>query len=65
MIGAEVLRQTMPANRVSEHPAQRSAIDDAALDAEADDAPAKLVHHDENPMSSQAGRLATKQIAAP
>jgi hypothetical protein len=40
-------------------------VDDAALDAEADDAPAKFVHHDENPMSSQAGRLAAKQIAAP
>jgi hypothetical protein len=48
-----------------EHPAQHCPVDNAALDTEADDAPAKLVHHDQNPMSSQAGRLAMKQIAAP
>jgi hypothetical protein len=44
-----------------EHPAQRRTIDDTALDAEADDAPAKLVHHDQNPMGSHDRRFAQKQ----
>jgi hypothetical protein len=65
MIGAELFRQAVPANRSLEHLAQRRAVDDAAVDAEANDTPAKLIHHHQNPMSSQGGRLATKQVAAP
>jgi hypothetical protein len=35
-------------NRSIEHVAQRHAIHDAAVDAEAHDAPRILVHHDEH-----------------
>ena len=63
MIGAEVVRQAAPANRSLEHPAQRCPVDNAALDTEADDARAKLVHHDQNAMSSQARGTARRQAS--
>src|SRR3954467_13596448 len=53
MIGAQVLRQILAANRSPEHPAQRYSIHDAAIDAKADKSPRKLVHHNENPICSQ------------
>ena len=55
----------MAANGSLEHPAQRHSIHDAAVDAEADDAPSKLIHHHQNPMRSQDSGLAAKQIATP
>lgn len=65
MIRAEVFGQTVPANRSLEHPAQRHSIHDSGVDAKANDATGKLVHHHQNPMRSQGGGLAAKQIAAP
>src|SRR5579863_6036194 len=65
VIRTEVLRKALAANRSLEHPAQRHSIHDAAVDAEADDAPSKLIHHDQNPMRSQGGGLAAKQVATP
>jgi hypothetical protein len=65
VIRTEVLRKAVAANRSLEHPAQHYSIHDAAVDAEADDAPSKLIHHDQNPMRSQGGGLASKQVATP
>ena len=42
MIRAEVFRQTLPANRSTEHPAQRHTVNDAAVDGKAYDATRKL-----------------------
>src|SRR3982751_3677721 len=53
MIGAQVLRQTVPANRSLEHPAQRYSIHNSAMDPKADDSPRKLVHDNENPIGSR------------
>ena len=45
-LGAEVFRRTLPANRSLEHPAQRDAVNEAAVDAKSNDATRELVHHD-------------------
>jgi hypothetical protein len=47
MIRAEVFRQTLSANRSTEHPAQHHTVNDAAVDGKARDATRKLVHHEE------------------
>jgi hypothetical protein len=65
MIGAEVFGRTAPASRSLEHPTQRCTVNDAAMDAIADDAPCELVHYEQNPIRSQGCGLAAKQIAAP
>ena len=65
LIRAEVFRQTLSANRSTEHPAQRHTVNDAAVDGKAHDATRKLVHHEENPIGSQRCGFAAEQIAAP
>ena len=65
MIRAEVFRETLPANRSMEHPAQRRSIHDATVDAKPYDAARKLVHHDQHPMCFQCRGFAPEQIAAP
>ena len=65
MITAEVLWETLPADRSLEHPAQRNTVHDAPVDAKPDDATCKLVHHHQNPVCSQSCRFAPKQVAAP
>src|SRR5258708_209273 len=65
MIRAEIFGQTLPANRLMEHPAQRHPIDDAAVDAKPNQATRTLVHHNENPMCFQCGGFASEQIATP
>ena len=65
MIRAEVFRQTLSANRSTEHPAQRHTVNDAAADGKAHDATRKLVHHEENPIGSRRSGFAAEQIAAP
>jgi hypothetical protein len=45
MVRAEVFWQSRPADCSLEHPAQRHSIDDAIVDAKANDAPGELVHH--------------------
>jgi hypothetical protein len=65
MVRAQVFRQGLPSHRLPEHPAQSSAIDNAAVNSKANNTPRELVHHDQDPMGSQRGRLATEQIATP
>jgi hypothetical protein len=60
MVRAEVGRRRLATNRSIEHLAQRHAIHDAAVHAEAHDAPSTLVHHDEHPMCAQCSRFAPK-----
>ena len=65
MIRTEVFRQTLSANRSTEHPAQRHTVNGAAVDGKAHDAKGILVHHEENPIGSQGCGFAAEQIAAP
>src|SRR5215471_21815759 len=60
VIRAEILGQTMPANRAMEHAAQGHSIHDAAVDAKTNDATRKLVHHPKNPVGSQCCRFASE-----
>ena len=65
MVRTEVGRRRVGSNRAIEHLAQRHAIDDGAVHAEAHDAPGALVHHDEHPVCAQGRRFAPKQIKTP
>ncbi len=65
MVRAEVGRRRLATNRSIEHLAQRDAINDAAVHAEAHDAPRTLVHHHEHPVRVEDGRFAPKQIETP
>src|SRR6059036_3688024 len=65
MVRAEVGRRRLATHRSIEHLAQRNAIYDAAVHAEAHDAPRTVVHHDEHPVCVQCRRLASKQIKTP
>ena len=60
MVRTEVFGQTVPGNGPVEHPAQCHSMNGAAVDAEPNDATGELVHHYENPMSSQRSRFATE-----
>src|SRR6266513_1538232 len=50
---------------VLEHPAERHAIDDSALDTESDDSAGVLVHNHQYPIRLQADRFTAKQVEAP
>src|SRR6266851_7552359 len=65
MVGTEVFRRTLPANRSLKHPAQRDAVNDAAADAKSNDATRELIHHDENPVCIQSCRFASEQVTTP
>jgi hypothetical protein len=65
MIGAEVFRRGLASSRSIEHPAQRHAINNAAMDGKPHDATRALVHHDEHPVCAQDGRFASKEIETP
>jgi hypothetical protein len=65
MIRAEVSWQTVAANGSMKHPAQRQSVHDAVVDPKPNEAPRKLVHHNQNPMRSQGCRFAPEEIAAP
>lgn len=66
MVGTEVhgLVGLSPDGAV-EHPAKCGTIDDAGMDAEADDATGELIHEDEDPMGAQGGRFAPEQVNTP
>src|SRR5262249_37091586 len=53
MIGTQIFRQYLCVDRSIEHPAQRNSIHHAAVNGEAHDSSCKLIHHDQNPLSSQ------------
>ena len=65
MIRVKAFRRVVPGDRSSEHATQRDAIDDAGVNAETNDAPGKLVHHNQYPMSSQRSGLTSEQVATP
>ena len=66
MVGTHVLwHRAAPSNGAIEHPAECNAIDNSGVDGKPNDAPRVLIHHDENPVSSQRRRLATEQVEAP
>ena len=64
VIRADVFRQTYTSNRLLEHPAERTAIDDARLDPESDDSACVLVHNDQNPVRLQGDGFTSEQIEA-
>jgi hypothetical protein len=65
MVHAQVGRRRLATDRPIEHLAQRHAVHDAAVRAEAHDAARTLVHHHEHPMRVEDGRFAPKQINTP
>src|ERR1017187_5667644 len=66
MVGAEVLgHPALPSNRAVEHPAKSDTVDGTGLDAEPQDAAGKLIHDNQDPVSSQRGRFAPEQVYAP
>jgi hypothetical protein len=65
VIRVEVPRKAVPTDRAPEHPAQRHSVHNASVRAEPNDAPRKLVHYQQNPMSSQGCGFAAEQVAAP
>src|SRR5882762_3747288 len=65
MVRAEVGRRRLTTDRSIEHLAERHAIHNAAVHAEAHDASGTLVHHDEHPVCAQGRRFASKQIKTP
>src|ERR1017187_5404616 len=60
MIRAKAFRRVVPGGRSLEHATQRDAVDDAGVSAETNDAPGKLVHHHQYPMSSQRSGLTSE-----
>jgi len=65
VIGAEIFRQTCTSYRLLEHPAERQAIDDSALDPESDDSACVLVHDNQHPICLQGHRFTAEQVEAP
>jgi len=65
MVGAEVARDALSGDDVIKHPAQRYPIYRSRLNAEADDAPSELMHHDEDPMRPQCDGFTAKEVNAP
>jgi hypothetical protein len=55
----------LASRRSIEHPAQRHAINHAAVHAKSDDPTRALVHHDKNPDRPQDCGFASKQIETP
>ena len=55
----------MSSDSMVEPPAERHPIDRARLNAEADDAPSELIHHDEDPMRPQYDGFTVKEVNAP
>jgi hypothetical protein len=65
VVGAEILRRCLTANRSIEHPAQGPAINDAALNTKTNHATGELIDHDENPVRSQRCGFTAEQIVTP
>ena len=64
MIRAKVFGQSLPLNSL-EHPAQRHAIHDAAVNTISNQPTRKLIHHHQNLMGFQYCGFAAEQIATP
>ena len=66
VVGTEVLgHPALPSNCVVEHPAKSDTADGTGLDAEPQDAAGKLIHDNQDQVSSQRGRFAPEQVSAP
>src|SRR5215471_2371476 len=65
VIGAEIFRQTCTSYRLLEHPRERQAIDDSALDPESNDPACVLVHDNQHPICLQGDRFTAEQVEAP
>jgi len=66
MVGAEMHGLVgLPPDGTVEHRAKCGAIDDAGMDAEADDATGEWVHEDKDPMGAQGGRFAPELVDTP
>jgi hypothetical protein len=65
VVGAEILRRCLTANRSIEHPAQGPAINDAALNTKTNHATGELIDHDENPVRSQRCGFTAEKILTP
>src|SRR5215471_20321564 len=65
VIGAEIFRQTCTSDGLLEHPAERQAIHDSALDPESDDSACVLVHDNQHPICVQGHRFTAEQVEAP
>jgi len=53
VVGTEILRTRLPANRVVEHAARCPTVNNSGVDTEADDPSCELVHDDQHPVCSQ------------
>jgi hypothetical protein len=58
MVRAEIRRRRLATSGSIEHLAERHAVHDAGVHAEAHDAARQLVHHDEHPVRVEDGRFA-------
>src|SRR5262252_4667205 len=65
VVGAEILRQSLPADRLPEHMAYRLSIDNSTVDPKPDNAPRELVHNHENPVRAQGQGFKPKQVGTP
>ena len=66
MVGAEVLgRRPVASNGMIEHTAECDTVDHSRLHAKPNDPACVLIHDDQDPVSPQGRRLATKQIDTP
>ena len=66
VVGAEVLgHPALPSKGAVEHSAKCDTVDGTGMDAEPNDAAGKLIHNDQDPVSSQRGRFAPEQIYTP
>src|SRR6516225_12100324 len=66
VVGADVFRQpALASNGAVENPTECDTIDDAGMDAEANDSARILIHDDQDPVGPQRSRFAPEQIHAP
>src|SRR5262244_2609562 len=61
MVRTQIFRQSLRLNDSIEHPTQYNSIHSAAVNSKADDPARKLIHHHQNPKSSQHRRFTSKQ----
>ena len=65
VIRTEVFQNELLPNRLTEHSAQRHAIDGSGVNAKSNDSAGELVHDDQHPMRPYRRRLTSEEIEAP
>src|SRR6516162_3958122 len=57
--------QSLPCDRVVEHPAHPDTVEIGRLDAEADDPTGVNIHHHQDPITPEQNRLSAEEIDTP